>query len=531
MKIKPPPSRDDTGVGPRLRPPVSDHFRTERLRKGLCENCHVVQCYEIKKRVGLFPVKVPVTKTGKVYNGTCLDCYPDRDPDRSVAGSIVTHRQINSHSNIAGDGSDADGNALHDENHTRQVHRYNSNGKKIKEHADDTPNYVTSRPHSRSREIDGDYNTLSQEEEFEEQAPEDLSYDNTYPLTSSGGMEDNVNPLASLKNNDRNSSAQSNSSLDTDEPIDTLTRLLNGYLDQNPGERLKFDPENENADIRIQEEVVLVDDQSVVSLVTLGSGFETIVTRQKSHRSNLMPISESHASEPAVAPHVAALPAQVMNLRELVEQCTGAGMDDSAIDIIRGELIRDNSDSKNIDLALYCLNTLWSLARKSDENKRLIITGNIPSMYDAILEAMHIYVKSAELQARGCGLMWSLSVVPSNRTHVATFGGCDAILEAMNWHQENESLQAMAIRTLKVLSLDSVGKTVLRSWGAPMSVAEAMHMHINNPSIQSEGSIILGNLAVDEESQTVLPVSEREIDAIVRGMLEHPDSLAVHEAA
>ena len=64
-----------------------------------------------------------------------------------------------------------------------------------------------------------------------------------------------------------------------------------------------------------------------------------------------------------------------------------------------------------------------------------------------------------------------------------------------------------------------------------MSVADAMHMHINNPSIQSEGSIILGKLAVDEESQTIVHVSEREIDAIIRGMLEHPDSLAVHEAA
>ncbi len=529
MKIKPPPSRDDTGVGLRLRPPVTDHFRTECLRQGLCENCHVVQVFERKKRLGFFPVKVPLTKFGKVYNGTCLDCHPDRDPDRSVAGSIVTQRQNNSHRNIAGAGSDAnaDGIAVQDENHTRQAHRSNSNEEKIEEHAGDTPNYNTSRPHVKSRVIHGDNITLSQEEKLEEQA-EDRSYDNTYPLTSSGGMEGNVNPLASRKNDMRNSLAESNSSLDTDEPLDALTKLLNRHLDQNPKERQKFDPENENAEIRIQEEGGLVDDQSEVSL---GSGFETIATRQKNHRSNLMPISESHASEPAVVPHVAALPAQVMDLRELVEECTREGTDDSAIDIIREELIRDNSDSKNIDLALYCINTLWSLARKSDENKRLIITGNIPSMYDAILEAMRIYLKSADLQARGCGLMWSLSMVRSNRTHVATFEGCNAILQAMNLHQENESLQAMAIRTLKVLSFDSVGKTVLCSWGAPMSVAEAMHMHINNPSIQSEGSMILGNLAVDEESQTVLPVSEREIDAIIRGMLEHPDSLAVHEAA
>ena len=43
--------------------------------------------------------------------------------------------------------------------------------------------------------------------------------------------------------------------------------------------------------------------------------------------------------------------------------------------------------------------------------------------------------------------------------------------------------------------------------------------------------MILGNLAVDEANQRVIPVSENEIDAVIMGMLEHEDSLDVHEAA
>jgi hypothetical protein len=503
--------RDDTG--PKFRPPVTDQYRTERLRKGLCDNCRVVQCYEIKRRIaGLFPVKVPLTIIGKVYNGICLDCYPDRDPDRSEPGSIATMRQSNAQRNTIVE------DAVNGDNFITQVHHHNSNEEKIEEQPANVTDYESTQPTSSRRETEGHINTLSNEEKVEEQADEDVSYDIPYPPLNNRGMEGNSRM--------RDSSAQSNSSLDTDEPLDALTKLLKGYLDQNPEESLKFDPDSENAEIHVQEAVM--DDQSVL---TMGSGLETIATRQKSQRTNLMPISESTSIEPSVAPHVAASPAQVTNLREIVEQCTGAGLDDNAIEIIRGELIRDNDKSKNIDLALYCLNTLWSLARKSDDNKREIINGNTPSTFDAILEAMSIYVKSAELLARGCGLLSSLSMEPNNRTHVAKSGGCDAILEAMNFHQDVESLQAMAIRALRVLSFDTFGRNVLCSWGAPMSVADAMHMHINNPSIQSEGSIILGKLAVDEESQTIVHVSEREIDAIIRGMLEHPDSLAVHEAA
>ena len=541
--MKSPPSqppRDYTAGGPKLRSPITDNSRPDRLRKGLCENCRNVQCYEIKRIVGLFPVKVALTKPGKVYNGICLECYPHRDPDRSVAGSTATLKQNNLNRSGAG------GDAFQGEELTREVHRIDSNDEKIREQVAATPNYGTSHtrevhrigssektieeqaanlpkydtshnPHSSRREVEDNINALSNEEKVEEQSAEDLSYDENFPPSSGREMGGNFN---------RDSLAQSNSSLDTDVP-DALTKYVKDYHDQNPEAPMKFDPSNTNAEIHVQESL-LVDDQSVV---TLGSGFETIATRQKPQRSNLTPISESVSEQPAVAPHVAALPAQVINLRELVEQCIGAGLDDTAIDIIRGEIIRDNSGSKNIDLALYCFNTLWSLARKSDDNKRQIITGNTPSTYDAILEAMDVHIKSAELQAKGCGLMLSLSMVPNNRTHVASFGGCDAILKAMNWHTEVESLQAMAIRALKVLSFDSVGRRSLCTWGAPIIVADAMLMHTNNPSIQSEGSVILSNLAVDEENQTVLPVSEREIDAIIRGMIEHPDSLTVHEAA
>jgi len=56
-------------------------------------------------------------------------------------------------------------------------------------------------------------------------------------------------------------------------------------------------------------------------------------------------------------------------------------------------------------------------------------------------------------------------------------------------------------------------------------------MYTNNPTIQSEGCVILGNLAVSDADQFVHTVSEKEISAVVNGILANPDELDVHEAA
>ena len=170
------------------------------------------------------------------------------------------------------------------------------------------------------------------------------------------------------------------------------------------------------------------------------------------------------------------------------------------------------------------------MARKSDENKQKILLED--ATFDAIIEAMQIYrEQSSEIQTRACGVLWSLSMEEKDRKHVAQLGGCEAILNAMLIHLDVDELQVMALGALKVLSFDNIGKSTLRSRGALSIVADVMQKHINNPTIQSEGCVILGNLAVDEASQSVAPVSEKEVDAVIKGMLSHPDSLEVHEAA
>eukprot|EP00579_Thalassiosira_antarctica_P024133 CAMPEP_0201987186 /NCGR_PEP_ID=MMETSP0904-20121228/91663_1 /ASSEMBLY_ACC=CAM_ASM_000553 /TAXON_ID=420261 /ORGANISM="Thalassiosira antarctica, Strain CCMP982" /LENGTH=849 /DNA_ID=CAMNT_0048541285 /DNA_START=201 /DNA_END=2749 /DNA_ORIENTATION=- len=409
------------------------------------------------------------------------------------------------------------------------------------------------------------------------------------------------------------------------------------YCETHPEETVKFVPGSQT--VLPHSELLLPnmpDDLSVMTPDTCfgrGSMASTQLSRgQPSRRTNLTAISEtssgassgrqrsmiSHKIKEPVVPVQVTQPASnnneapaqnmesylessapdLLTLREFVESFTAAGADAEAIDTVTLSLIHDNATSMSMALALFCLTTLWVLARKSDENKRKIIFED--STFDAIIEAMEIYhERSAEIQTRACGVLWSLSMDPNDRKHVAQGGGCDAILNAMLIHMDDDALQVMALGALKVLSFDNIGKSTLRSRskhghvaccgslsmdpndrkhvaqgggcdailnamlvhtnedtlqvmalgalkvlsfdnigkstlrsrGTLSIVADIMQKHLRNPTIQSEGCVILGNLAVDNANQFVAPVTEKEVDAVIRGILAHPESLEVHEAA
>lgn len=354
---------------------------------------------------------------------------------------------------------------------------------------------------------------------------------------------------------------ESKSSADS-EPLDALALLIAQHCKENPEEPVKFVPGTQ-APIRgaVMELEDMSDDMSAFTMETCWQGRNSVATmgtkQRGTRRTNLSAISETSSGnssrqqksitshvlkEPALPPQAA--PAHDMDmehylessapdlltLREIAGSFTQIGADGEAIDVVTGALIHDNATSMSSDLALFCLTTFWVLARKNDENKRKIIFED--ATFDAIIEAMQIYrEKSAEIQTRACGVLWSLSMDPNDRKHVAQGGGCEAILNAMLVHMEDEALQVMALGALKVLSFDNIGKSTLRSRSALSIVSDIMQKHSPNPTIQSEGCVILGNLAVDEANQFVAPVTDNEVEAVIMAMIAHPDSLEVHEAA
>lgn len=237
-----------------------------------------------------------------------------------------------------------------------------------------------------------------------------------------------------------------------------------------------------------------------------------------------VPVQDYENYQESSAPDIA-------TLQNIVNDCVNAGNDEGAIDVVTPGLIQDNSLSISFDVPLFCLTTLWVLANKSEENKRKIIVDG--ATLDSIIEVMLIYRHmSVEIQTRACGLLWALSMEPKDRVYVAQSGGCDAILKAMSAYMENDALQVMALGALKVLSSSSHSKKAMDSKKTLSIVSDVMQKHVyNNPMIQSEGCVILGNLAVSDADQFVHTVSEKEITAVVNGILANPDELDVHEAA
>jgi hypothetical protein len=341
------------------------------------------------------------------------------------------------------------------------------------------------------------------------------------------------------------------------EEWDNLQREINEFFVRNPHVPRRFIPNDRgvvppNFELHLQD---TQDDWSELTPSVVSAGRRL----NDDGRPGLCPTNESSSSssisrpslishqicEPDI-PRAAAVPAQDMGsclnidapnlteVREIVEGCNRTGNDEFAIHALKRALIDNNGTTRSEDLATFCLAKLLVLARKSDDNKRMVICGDVDgagaiSAFDAIIEAAQIYPRSAKIQQDVCAVLWSLSI--KYQKHIAQNGGCNAILNAMTIHVELDALQVNALEALKVISFDGVGKSTLLSQGGMTIVSDVMRAHTHDPVMQSVGCVILGNLAVDEASQSAIPVSGNEVEVIINGMIAHEHSLNVQEAA
>mmetsp|Transcript_6446 Transcript_6446/g.14895 ORF Transcript_6446/g.14895 Transcript_6446/m.14895 type:complete len:285 (-) Transcript_6446:166-1020(-) len=216
-------------------------------------------------------------------------------------------------------------------------------------------------------------------------------------------------------------------------------------------------------------------------------------------------------------------------LREVVDVFLSTEEVEEAIGCLTQALITDNAHSKDVNLACFCLTKLWDLARESDANKRAIISGQYT---DVIIETMKLFNElSCEIERIGCGLLWSLSMMVENQPLIAEKEGIEAILNAQLRYKNDLQLQIMAMGALKVLSFDPRAKGVMRRKYGTDVVADIMNEHTFDATIQVDGCVIIGNCAVDDGVNYTHEVSEREIEAVLAGMVAHEGLLVVAEAA
>jgi len=560
---------------------------------GTCHvNSNPTKCYDIKKRFGgLNRKRIPLTVEGEVLRGVCLICHPEMDPnptsnnrrrassDRVLSGdglptssNTIPQNQHNSAPPVL---QQPPLNLSSGDVEIREEIAQNIFGQPI---IVERPQVVP-RPVMQSGEAEEQGRVLQEEE----QAMNNSSDIETPPKTDSNNSSMHVQPSSSHNESDdnRDSTAELAEKLGSGGGgLDALARAIAAACLRDPGlkeeiARTCFKPGDSfvpNAELSFEERTVasdltdptfisvdtrnmrgeaawqhpqpkeasrvysssrglaaideIAESQSTTSIQTPTSS--TTETRSSSSTIKQRSIASHQIHEPDVSEYFEPSP-DLSTLREFVDMFMQCGEDAQAISVITDELIKDNAKRMSVDLALYCLHTLWILARKSDENKHeILLEGNT---FEAIIEAMEIYNKrSAEIQMKACGLIWSLAMDGKDRRHVAELRGCGAVLDASLAYKENESLQEMALGALKVLSFDPTGKLKLRHAGAAKIVADVMSNHVQNPTIQSEGCVVISNLATEADG-FVNHVSNEEVDAILAAIINNPDAPRVVQVA
>ena len=544
-----------------------DQIRIDRRRNGFCESCRIdpVRCFETRK--GIFGTKKePLTIPGRVYHGICLNCHPHMAPD-------YTRQSETSESYEIGDsGRRAE---YVRQGATRNLWPTQPQNKHIR------------TGYGGRRDYDDDDNNQEDKEMIEEEITNVMGETLTVLKPRKKKKKDRVkrhgNKMLDLHEESeqefelqqaqhaqltfRSSSYAERELAKDDDEMDELERMVAQHF-ATTQEAPKFDPQSfvQGAELPIYE---MEDEPSVLTLPTVFADDGTVVSRStrsvrassrktKENENSMSAIHErttansgshsgSHRSVASHELHEPTVPKQseeiylqsadtlspdIDAVRDIVRDCMQMGSDEQAIEIARQALM----DTESLDLALFCLTTLWVLVRKSDENKRHVLYGSKneatrddETPFGAIINAMVVF-ESAEIQTRACGVIWSLSMNPDDRKDVAQLGGCQAILQAMLVHPDNEALQVMALGALKVLSFNVVGQSSLRQISASSVVVASMAKHIINPIIQSEGCAIICNLASGPHN-FIIPVTEEEVDAIVNSIMSHPESPSIQEGA
>jgi len=299
-------------------------------------------------------------------------------------------------------------------------------------------------------------------------------------------------------------------------PMDVLqTLVVNAfavYRAMNPQEPMRFDPSSP-----IPLLPVSVCGTNIMDSISVMTPTSVTICEPE------VPIKEYENYQESSAP-------DITTLRSIVNDCINAGNDAGAIDVITPSIIQDNGLSISFDVPLFCLTALWILARRSDDNKKKIIFEG--STLDSIIEVMLIYRElSVDIQKRACGLLWALSMKPNDRVHIAQSGGCKAILTAMAEYIDDESLQIMALGALKVLTCSSKAKNEMNTMKTLSIVSSVMQKYAYNAVIQCEGCVVISNLVMTDDGQFVVAVSEKEVSAIVNGILANQEARDVHETA
>jgi hypothetical protein len=202
-------------------------------------------------------------------------------------------------------------------------------------------------------------------------------------------------------------------------------------------------------------------------------------------------------------------------LESLINDVMAAENPDFLAELL-GSTMRSHRENEAVQA--LCLRTIWELSRYNDENKGCIM---LTGLYECIMMAMKAHPDSVEVQERGCGCLWSLSVNQVNRVVLVRSGACERILRALDTHLHHEGMVQTALGALRTLSPEPEARMVIKHMLGCQRVVRVLALHRTVVCIQRDGCAFLSNVAVDMDKQIVSVVPKEELQAVVRAMADH----------
>jgi hypothetical protein len=165
------------------------------------------------------------------------------------------------------------------------------------------------------------------------------------------------------------------------------------------------------------------------------------------------------------------------------------------------------------------MDSLVACCVKDKDFKDITVNPNtIRAIVRAIVQLMHKYSSSTELQQNGCSLLSILGGTGNGKLVNGHEGGIVAIVKAMMTHNESPAVLMAGLLALKTLAMASSNKPLIARAGGEDAVLFSVRTHFDNPQIMSVAFSTLNNIAIDYKARIVSQMNKEVISVVADSM-------------
>ena len=145
-----------------------------------------------------------------------------------------------------------------------------------------------------------------------------------------------------------------------------------------------------------------------------------------------------------------------------------------------------------------------------------------------LVAAMRAHASNADVQHRGCGALWNMTVNADNKVKAGSAGAIEAVVASMCAHTSNAVVQHQGCGALWNMTVNADNQAKAGNAGAIEAVVAGMRAHTGNADVQHRGCGALLTMPVNADNR-VKAGSAGAIEAVVAGMRAHTSNKDVQQ--